>query len=487
MLFNSHIFIFLFLPVVLFGYYGLKKLASDDRLPLAWLLLVSLFFYGWWDSRYLLLLAFSVIVNFSIGRRIYLTKGHRKWLIIGVCFNLGLLAWFKYAGFILGSAGSLLGQQWTLTDIILPLAISFFTFQQIAWLVDVSKSDAKIPSFFNYALFVSFFPQLIAGPIVHHSEMMPQFENRGGKRQVFNVSDFNVGLTLFTLGLFKKVVLADQFALFANPVFSAAQSGVELNLLEAWSGTLSYTFQLYFDFSAYSDMAIGLARMMGIVLPLNFFSPYRAGNIRQFWQRWHITLSRFLRDYLYIPLGGNRSGTVGVSANILLTMLIGGLWHGAAWTFVAWGGLHGIYLLIHRWYSRRKGKNDNRGMGSVFVTFLAVTLAWVLFRAETFGSALIVYKGLFGFSGVSLTNSPYLQGLPELIWLSVAAGICFVMPNAYQFLASQKPALIPRNIELQQSRILWRDNTVWAAAMAALFIWSVTALNRVSEFLYFQF
>ena len=354
-----------------------------------------------------------------------------------------------------------------------------------------------------------FLPQLIAGPIVHHSEMMPQFETRPVPGKVLN--NLNVGLTLFTLGLFKKIVLADQFAVYANPVFDAAGRGEVITLLEAWVGTLAYTLQLYFDFSGYSDMAVGLARMFGIILPLNFFSPYRARNIRQFWQRWHITLSRFLRDYLYIALGGNRVPTARVSANILLTMFIGGLWHGAAWTFVAWGGLHGLYLLIHRWYRawrpEVRSSSRSRSIAGVLSTFVAVTLAWVLFRAESFDAAVVIYQGLFGFSGLTLppgllggmpssalesagltvANLPYVQGIPELAWILAGCAICFIAPNAYQFLADREPALIPAHIQLRQSRIRWRANTAWAVAFTCLFTWSVLALNRISEFLYFQF
>jgi alginate O-acetyltransferase complex protein AlgI len=488
-LFNSHIFIFLFLPAVLVGYYGLARLAVSDRLPLLWLLAVSLFFYGWWEERYLILLVTSISINFFIGRLIVRSTPGRFWLGVGIAFNLSLLAYFKYAFFIVENLGGVLGRSWTIDEITLPLAISFFTFQQIAWLVDVSRARTKMPTFFNYALFVTFFPQLIAGPIVHHAEMMPQFENASTKSRV--KSNINIGITLFTLGLFKKVVLADQFALYSNPVFDAAARGEVLTMLEAWVGTFSYTFQLYFDFSGYSDMAVGLARLFGIVLPINFFSPYKAVNIQAFWQRWHITLSRFLRDYLYIPLGGNRAGTARVSANILLTMLIGGLWHGAAWTFVAWGGLHGFFLLIHRWYAGRYTRDQlptvmARRTG-VLCTFLSVALAWVLFRAETFSAAVVMYKGLFGFTGVGAANLPYFQGLPELVWLAVGCMICFIAPNAYQFLADRQPALIPVNVELVQSRVRWQGSIGWAVVFAGLFTWSVLAMNRISEFLYFQF
>lgn len=471
------------------GYYSLRRFAVSDRLPFLWLLAVSLFFYSWWEARYLLLLLVSIVANYGLGNLISRSTGHRFWLIVAIAFNLALLGYFKYAFFVLDNLSWLLPQTWSSSTIVLPLAISFFTFQQIAWLVDISRKSAKAPSFLNYALFVTFFPQLIAGPIVHHSEMMPQFEKRSSKRLM--IDNLNIGFTLFALGLFKKVVLADQFALYSDPVFDAALRGESLSMLEAWAGTLAYTLQLYFDFSGYSDMAVGLARLFGIILPINFFSPYKAINIREFWQRWHITLSRFLRDYLYIPLGGNRSKPARVSANIVITMLLGGLWHGASWTFVAWGGLHGCYLLIHRWYfARNHRKVPGVAPGALFggfCTFLAVTLAWVLFRAETFSSAIIVYRGLFGVSGFGTTNLPYFQGTIEIAWLLIGASICFFAPNAYQFLASHSPALMTEKIHLSQSKLRWRANISWGLVFALMFTYSVLAMNSVSEFLYFQF
>jgi D-alanyl-lipoteichoic acid acyltransferase DltB (MBOAT superfamily) len=484
MLFNSHVFIFLFLPASLLGYFVLCRMAPNGKLPLAWLLLVSLFFYGWWEAKYLLLLITSISVNFLIGRKIFQSKNDR-WLLLGISFNIGLLAYFKYAFFLAESFGSLLDRNWTLGEITLPLAISFFTFQQITWLVDVARSKAEVPSFLRYALFVSFFPQLIAGPIVHHSEMMPQFGKRFSRQLA--LQNLNIGLTLFSFGLFKKIVLADQFAVFANPVFDAAARGSELSLIEAWMGTLSYTFQLYFDFSGYSDMAIGLARMMGIILPLNFFSPYRAGNIREFWQRWHITLSRFLRDYVYIPLGGNRASEGRVACNIMVTMLVGGLWHGAGWTFVAWGGLHGLFLLIHRGYGQLRSKphlptRAGKALG-IFLTFTAVSSAWVLFRAESFAAAMQVYQGMFGFNGSAIKPGMEIA----MAWLAGGAVISLLLPNTYQLMAAQKPALIPASVQLEQNRVSWRANASWAVLVAIVFCWSVLSLNQVSEFLYFQF
>ncbi|NNL95783.1 MAG: MBOAT family protein, partial [Xanthomonadales bacterium] len=405
MLFNSHVFIFLFLPLAVAGFYIFHFLSRSQRLPMLWLLLMSLFFYGWWEPKYLLLLGVSISSNFAIGKAMIRSGRRKTWLVSGITFNLALLAWFKYSGFLLESAGRVMTLGFEIPDIVLPLAISFFTFQQIAWLVDLSRGAAKEPRFQDYALFVSFFPQLIAGPIVHHAEMMPQFADQKRFRQIsINIA---IGLSLFSLGLFKKVVLADQFALYATPVFNAAEMGESVSILEAWVATLSYTFQLYFDFSGYSDMALGIARMFGIVLPLNFFSPYKARNIREFWRRWHITLSRFLRDYLYIPLGGNRSGYV--SVNIMITMLLGGLWHGAAWTFVAWGGLHGLMLLGHRAWTGLRGRQPRDGLASkVFgglLTFFCVALAWVLFRSESFDAALSIYAALAGAGGMTLPAS----------------------------------------------------------------------------------
>ncbi|MFQ5488405.1 MAG: MBOAT family O-acyltransferase, partial [Gammaproteobacteria bacterium] len=339
MLFHSYGFIFLFLPLTLLGFFLLGRYGLL-RWALAWLVLASLTFYGWWNVEYLFLLLASIVVNYLLGRALApsqrTTASARVLLAIGIGLNLALLAYFKYAAFIVGNFNQLLGSDYRVHEIVLPLAISFFTFQQIAYLVDAYYGRAQEYSFLNYSLFVSFFPQLIAGPIVHHREMMPQFEGRRIFR--FSYEDMDVGLLIFCIGLFKKVLLADGMAQFSEPVFAAAAGGLELSFFEAWGGALAYTLQIYFDFSAYSDMAIGLAWMFGIRLPLNFASPYKAINIIEFWRRWHMTLSRFLRDYLYIPLGGNRKGRERRHLNIMATMLLGGLWHGAAWTFVVWGG-----------------------------------------------------------------------------------------------------------------------------------------------------
>ena len=391
-------------------------------------------------------------------------------LVAGIAANLGLLGYYKYANFFVDNLNALLGNNLILETIILPLAISFFTFQQIAYLVDAYRGETHEYSFLHYALFVTFFPQLIAGPIVHHHEMLPQFARSTIYR--LKAEHLAVGLTIFTLGLFKKVVLADGVAVYATPVFNAAEAGTALTFFEAWGGALAYTFQLYFDFSGYSDMAIGLARMFGIRLPLNFNSPYKATSIIDFWRRWHITLSRFLRDYLYIPLGGSRKGEARRLTNLLITMLLGGLWHGAGWTFVLWGGLHGCYLVVNniwrKWRASR-GHLHSTPVGRFFawlLTMLAVIVAWVPFRAEGMGAIQIMLSAMFGLQGISLPtawnghlglfetgiksvgfifsgafNNSLANWNRGIYWLASLFSISIFLPNTQQFMYRYRPAL----------------------------------------------
>ena len=360
MLFNSYEFIFFFLPVVLAGFFALGT-RGKARAAVGFLVVSSLFYYGWWDPTYLLLILASIGVNYRLGAALSRARedgadgvSRGRWLLrLGVALNLGALGWFKYANFVVDNVNSALGSDVHLAKIVLPLAISFFTFQQIAYLVDSHRGEAREHRFLHYCLFVTFFPQLIAGPIVHHGEMLPQFAD--GKTYRFRAENLSVGATVFFIGLFKKVVFADTIAQYGTPVFDAAANGVPMTFLPAWAGALAYTLQIYFDFSGYSDMAIGLGRMFGVRLPLNFHSPYKAVNIIDFWRRWHMTLSRFLRDYLYIPLGGNRNGKLKRYRNLFLTMVLGGMWHGAGWTFLVWGTLHGVYLMInHAWHGVRR-------------------------------------------------------------------------------------------------------------------------------------
>lgn len=519
MLFNSYIFIFLFCPITFIVFYSIGA-RGHHRLALSWLVVASLFFYGWWNPTHLALIVASIFFNYGIG----LTLGGRngttpsKWLLgFGVTGNLCLIGYYKYANFFLDNMTFALGSQYHLEKIILPLGISFFTFQQIAYLMDAYRGETKDHSFLHYCLFVTFFPQLIAGPIVHHKEMLPQFAQ--AMLYKFNLENLSVGLTIFAFGLFKKVNIADTLAAYASPVFAAASQGTTLTFFEAWCGALAYTFQLYFDFSGYSDMAIGLGRMIGIRLPINFNSPYKAVNIIDFWQRWHITLSRFLRDYLYIPLGGNRKGRLRQYANLMVTMLLGGLWHGAGWTFVAWGALHGFFLVTnHAWHQVRGtylnfSISKDTWFGKVsaqLLTFLAVVMSWVVFRSESFETATTIWQSMLGFHGIALpqlmkniiieydiwlpfqfinfdgmfrnNTAPWVNR--GIIFLLFAGLIAWCMPNVTRILSNHNPVITHQT---HPTTIVWRNSTYWAIGVGILFGLSILGLGSATEFLYFQF
>lgn len=406
-------------------------------------------------------------------------------LIFGIIFNLGLLGYFKYADFFVANLNTL-GTNFQLPNVVLPLAISFFTFQQIAYLVDSYRSETNEYDFLNYALFVTFFPQLIAGPTVHHKEMMPQFASRWNL--VKSYRNIALGLFIFSVGLFKKVVIADTFAQWATPGFD---SSVTLNFFEAWTTSLSYTFQLYFDFSGYTDMAIGVALLFNIRLPINFNSPYKALDIQDFWRRWHMTLSRFLRDYLYIPLGGNRKGTSRTHFNLFATFVLGGLWHGASWMFVIWGALHGAALIVHRLW-QKTGFKLPKAMAWL-ITFNFVNIAWVFFRAEEMNDALKVLRGMAGVAGFypSTTDDiataklasagqfyeTYLGFLP--IGIAVHSLILILIAIAF-FIVSRKNL-----VEISKERISTRKIIVAAILFAISLLVSLTTTNSV--FLYFNF
>ena len=353
MLFNSYTFILVFLPAAVAGFHLLRA-SGRERWAFAFLAAASLFFYGWWSLRGLALLCVLMTANYGLASWLVRGEGgarlRRAVLVAGLALNLTVLGYFKYANFFLETVAPLAGRRLQLHEIALPLGISFFTFQKIALLVDCHAGKVRRLDPLGYVLFVSFFPQLIAGPIVHHSEVMPQF----AARPRITAPLIAQAMALFTIGLAKKVLLADNLAPLVRPAFGAAAAGHVPDLTQAWFSALAYTLQLYFDFSGYSDMAIGAALLFGVRLPLNFASPYKSTSIIEFWRRWHMTLSRFLRDYLYIPLGGNRRGPSRRYVNLFLTMLLGGLWHGAGWTFVAWGALHGAYLAVnHAWTALR--------------------------------------------------------------------------------------------------------------------------------------
>ncbi len=486
MLFNSYIFIFLFLPIMLLGYFWFlrHKLILGSKV---WLVGGSLFFYGYWNVVYIPLLLASILVNFLVGSALSGDKlfhlSRKVVLGFGVVFNIALLGYFKYTDFLLENVNDFWGTDLALPDIILPLGISFFTFTQIAFLVDAYKAKVKEVDFLNYMLFVSYFPHLLAGPILHHAEMMPQFVNRWN--WAIRWRNVAVGVFLFSIGLFKKVIIADTFASWANTGFDVAQT---LNLFEAWATSLSYTLQLYFDFSGYTDMAIGISLMFNIRLPINFNSPYKARDIQDFWRRWHITLSRFLRDYIYIPLGGNKVGRFHNYGNLFAVFLIGGLWHGASWMFVIWGALHGAAIVIHRiWKDLGLRMWDWLGW---FITFNFVNIAWVFFRAEDFDVVTKVLGGMIGQGGIMLPNmlaekleflgeygidfgywvlNAGLAGLSDVMVIVVTLVLVYRMDNSHQWSEKLQP------------------NWKFALALSVMLVIGLQSLTKVSEFLYFNF
>jgi D-alanyl-lipoteichoic acid acyltransferase DltB (MBOAT superfamily) len=497
MLFSSYTFLFQFLPVVALAFAAARL--HSPRAGIFVLVGASLFFYGAWRPIYLLLLLASIASNFSLGLLMQDPARRRTVGVAGVALNLALLCYFKYTNFIFDSINMLTGAPLPFMNIVLPLGISFFTFQQIAYLVDVMRGAPVERDIFSYSLFVSFFPHLIAGPLVHHAEMIPQFKReRRGRSAVLAAR----GLAIFAAGLFKKVVLADNLAQFVSPVFAHLDAGGGVTTSWAWLATLSYTLQIYFDFSGYSDMAIGLGLLFGIRLPVNFRSPYKALSIIDFWRRWHITLSRFLRDYLYIPLGGNRLGEQRRYFNLMLTMLLGGLWHGAGWNFLIWGGLHGIYLCVNRlWQARCAVTVPASRVATTlswFITFFAVVIAWVFFRAKTLAGA---WQMLGGLVGVEVGNSAYaspgvlrlmdlpiLVGEERLLLIGVSAvmltlAIVLWLPNVPQLFGyreyrhAPEPSAWPR----------WRPNLAWALLCALAFATSLFGMWQRLEFLYFQF
>ena len=488
MLFNSYLFILLFLPAALFIFHALRS-SGQHRMATAALAFASLVFYGWWSVQALLLLLFLMAANYTLVWGLLRSAGgaarlRLALLVTGVAGNLLVLGYFKYANFFLENWSALFGTKVDFVAVVLPLGLSFFTFQKIALLVDAYQGRVRHFDVLGYILFVSFFPQLIAGPIVHHSEVMPQFALNGPMRK----TDFAQGLMLFAIGLSKKVLVADTIAQFVGPAFDAAALGQSPSVVQAWTATVAYTLQLYFDFSGYSDMAVGLALLFGIRLPPNFNSPYKALNIIEFWRQWHMTLSRFLRDYLYVPLGGNRHGEVRRFANLLVTMVLGGLWHGAAWTFVLWGALHGIFLAInHLWIALRPHigligpSNFFTRLASRTVTFVAVVTAWVFFRAADLNSAVLILRAMAGYGGHGEATMDVAYG-PEILVTLLA--IVWFAPNSLELtgLCSRREPAAPNRIRFAGA--MSPQGAVICGLLLALCLMSLT---QVSEFLYFQF
>jgi D-alanyl-lipoteichoic acid acyltransferase DltB (MBOAT superfamily) len=478
MLFNSYPFIFVFLPIVLAGYFASRRLGR--LAPVIFLALASLAFYAIGNWRFVPLLLASIAFNYLIGLVLISGRlsGRLRFAVLaaGVAGDLVTLGTFKYAGFIAANLNAAFATGFAV-DILLPVGISFYTFTQIAFLVDAYRGKVAHYALPHYALFVSYFPHLIAGPILHHRDMIPQFERAEGERPDPHL--ILCGLIIFAIGLFKKTCLADGI----QPLVALAFGPNTPTFDQAWIGALAYTFQLYFDFSGYSDMAIGISLMFGIFLPLNFDSPYKSKSIIEFWRRWHMTLSQFLRDYLYIPLGGNRHGPVLRYVNLMLTMALGGLWHGAAWTFVIWGGLHGLYLCVNHAWNRFGPRVLPRfepaaNIAALAVTFLAVVVAWVFFRADSVASALSILAKMADPAQIGFGRA----GMIDVLLVAVYAGIAWFAPNTQAIMGYDHA-----NRRVGEALGVWHRRPLFYYASAAVLAFGILGIQQHSEFIYFRF
>lgn len=488
MLFNSYQFILLFLPVSLFVYFILIRFLPKAA-PRLWLVAASLFFYSYWNIKYLPLLVGSIVFNFIVAAAMLRSGGARKktFLIIGVCANVALLGLFKYSDFFLSNVNQLFHANAGLLRIALPLGISFFTFTQIAFLVDIWKGEVTRLSALNYSLFVTYFPHLLAGPIIHHREMMPQF-GMIGQRSV-DWRNVSIGTYLFAVGLFKKVVIADTLAVFANSGFDGAGA---LQFSAAWLASLSYTAQLYFDFSGYTDMALGASFAFNLILPPNFNSPYKAASVQEFWRRWHITLSRFLREYIYIPLGGNRVGEPRIFFNLMAVFVIGGIWHGAGWLFVIWGAMHGLAVCIQRLWGRLNITIPR--LLAWFLTFNLVSAAWIFFRAKSWGAAMRVLYGMTGAAGMDVKAADfttlYMNLLNELgaVWATVYY-MAHVLTNPFVLLAAAYAIVFfGRNSNVVSGSLRpTAGRAIFAAFLLCASLLYLFFTDGRSEFIYFNF
>lgn len=526
MLFNSYIFIFLFFPLCMLGYYGLKnKNATAAKI---WLTGFSFWFYGYFNIRYLAIMIFSILLNYGAYQLLtradsiaaaakagsvtggYTTKINKKKIILftGVSANLLLLFYFKYFDFFIENINAVFGSSFALHNILLPLGISFFTFQQISFLADTYRGELKDGSFIDYALFVSFFPQLIAGPIVTHEEMLPQFAQIGKKK--FDEDQFCRGLFIFILGMGKKVLIADTFGVAVDAGYGIV---TQLGSIDAVLVMLFYTLQLYFDFSGYCDMAIGIGKMLGIEIPLNFNSPYKAGNIIDFWKCWHITLSRFFTKNIYIPLGGNRKGNVRMYTNLFLVFFLSGIWHGAGWNYILWGVMHGVLYCVTRWIqvNRRKkeciakANEDTEKRKSileksasivvqtikVLSTFLYVNIAWVFFRSTSIDQALTLFKRMFTgglmlpaeavYDAFNLDEFWYVMKILHLTDFTFSKYILMILFTAVILLVT----FFGKNVHELAAK--WKMSMMSAIVLAVVFVWCVVSLSGVRTFLYFNF
>jgi len=495
MLFTSGQFLFAFLPIALAVFFLTARVAGP-RVAAAWLALASVYFYGSWRPEYIALLLASIAVNYLFGYLLQTLppeqRSRRKALLAAaITANLITLSYYKYANFLAGSVDALLDTHLATFDIVLPIGISFFTFTQIAYLVDSYAGKVLERNPIHYALFVTYFPHLISGPVLHHAEMMPQFGRL--KTYVPELKNLALGMAFVVLGMTKKVLIADSAAPVANEVFGT-DPGL-LSMATAWRGTLAYTLQIYFDFSGYSDMAVGLSLLFGVRLPYNFNSPYKARNIIDFWRRWHITLSRFLRDYLYVPLGGNRLGSGRRYANLVITMLLGGLWHGASWTFVVWGGLHGVYLMInHGWRHLREGMpredvgaaasglSKVRAAASTLLTLGAVIIAWTFFRADSVSRAVHLIRAMFtpGVGTLSGANAV------EFVWILAGFGVALFFRNSQELIDGSVDRALVR-MSSQSGRDVVMGAAIGASLVIVTMLAFISASRGVTEFIYFNF
>jgi alginate O-acetyltransferase complex protein AlgI len=477
MLFNSWLFIFVFLPVALIGYFLFGR--GSNVAAVVWLALASLAFYAFSNWQFVLLLLASIAFNYAIGYLLIERKLHDRMriavLTAGVAGDLIVLGIFKYAGFFVANLNAVLATHFVV-NILLPVGISFYTFTQIAFMVDAYRGNVSRYALPHYALFVTYFPHLIAGPILHHRDMIPQFERAEAKRPDPHL--ILCGVIIFAIGLFKKTCLADGI----QPLVSLAFGPNAPTFDQVWIGVLAYSFQLYFDFSGYSDMAIGISLMCGIFLPLNFNSPYKATSIIDFWRRWHMTLSQFLRDYLYIPLGGNRHGPALRYVSLAITMLLGGLWHGAAWTFVVWGALHGAYLCVNHAWNNFGPKAPPRfarvaDIAGLILTFLAVVIAWVFFRAENMEWALYVLAKMsdptnIAFGRAEITYTLFIAGYAALAWFA---------PNTQEIMGYD------HGNRTVGGPGAWQLRPLMLYAGAVVLAFGILGIQLHSEFIYFRF
>ena len=495
MLFNSHNFIFIFLPSVLILYFLFHK---NYKYRLTLLTFASIYFYAYWDLKYTGLLLISILVNYTLS--FFVKKKKKIAFFLSIFLNLLILGIFKYLGMFIDFFEYLSKTDATKIDLILPLGISFFTFQQIVFQIDNFNSKVKIPKLSEYFFFITFFPQIIAGPIVHHKEIFSQI-----KKKVKLSEDFLIGISIFSIGLFKKVIIADYIAISSDAYYSAISSGYYPSLLESLIGTLSFTVQIYFDFSAYSDMAMGLAYIFGFRLPLNFASPYQSTSISEFWRRWHITLSRFFKNYVYIPIGGNSAGIFKNSFNLLFVMLLAGLWHGASLNFIFWGGIHGFLLIVNHVYRKIKDIFPIIKIGPIFswlITFFCINISWVPFRTSNLDETIVVWKSIFSMDNFILPSSLSMLGFKTQefiedvdyynvsIMLFISLSIIFFLPNIYQIFSKYDVALKSKGYfsnGYSKFNLKWKPNHLYLIFLILIMFISLGKMSDQKEFLYFQF